>query len=97
MVRAIVAAPVPHYYSLLNVAREYHSSHTQPPFNQFQVPALFELLSGTRIGDLMNRIPALAGQDDEVNGHSNGNGIGSGGAPDAGTEPSPWQRPPGSG
>src|SRR5207248_9773421 len=28
-----------------------------------QVPALFELLSGTRIGDLMNNIPALANQD----------------------------------
>src|SRR5262249_45267870 len=30
-----------------------------------QVPALFELLSGTRIGDLMNRIPALANQGDQ--------------------------------
>lgn len=28
-----------------------------------QVPALFELLSGTRIGDLMNRVPALSNQD----------------------------------
>src|SRR6266571_1777173 len=28
-----------------------------------QVPALFELLSGTRIGDLMSHIPALANQD----------------------------------
>src|SRR5712691_2408899 len=28
-----------------------------------QVPALFELLSGTRIGDLMSRVPALANQD----------------------------------
>ncbi|MBV9710811.1 MAG: hypothetical protein JO011_07860, partial [Ktedonobacteraceae bacterium] len=27
------------------------------------VPALFELLSGTRIGDLMNRVPALANRD----------------------------------
>lgn len=42
VVRAIVAAPVPHYYSLLNVAREYHSSRTQAPWNQFQVPGLFE-------------------------------------------------------
>lgn len=42
VVRAIVAAPVPHYYSLLNVAREYHSTHTQAPYNQFQVPGLFE-------------------------------------------------------
>ena len=30
-----------------------------------QVPALFELLSGTRIGDLMNRVPALANQGDQ--------------------------------
>jgi DNA replication ATP-dependent helicase Dna2 len=42
VVRAIVAAPVPHYYSLLNVAREYHSTRTQAPWNQFQVPGLFE-------------------------------------------------------
>jgi len=42
VVRAIVAAPVPHYYSLLNVAREYHSARTQPQYNQFQVPGLFE-------------------------------------------------------
>jgi flotillin len=32
-----------------------------------QVPALFELLSGTRIGDLMSRVPALASQDDQKN------------------------------
>src|SRR5216683_1154668 len=31
-----------------------------------QVPALFELLSGTRIGDLMSHIPALAKQDGEL-------------------------------
>lgn len=37
-----------------------------------QVPALFELLSGTRIGDLMNRVPALNNQD----GAKNGNGTG---------------------
>ncbi|GAC1640308.1 MAG: flotillin lipid rafts scaffold protein FloT [Ktedonobacteraceae bacterium] len=37
-----------------------------------QVPALFELLSGTRIGDLMNNIPALANLESQ-NG-TNGNG-----------------------
>lgn len=42
VVRAIVAAPVPHYYSLLNIAREYHSTRSQAPYNQFQVPGLFE-------------------------------------------------------
>src|SRR5262249_24862525 len=30
-----------------------------------QVPALFEILSGTQIGDLLRRIPALSGQDAE--------------------------------
>jgi flotillin len=30
-----------------------------------QVPALFELLSGTRIGDLMSRVPALANQAEQ--------------------------------
>jgi flotillin len=61
-----------------------------------QVPALFELLSGTRIGDLMNRVPALGNQEDTnhtdhsgTNGNRtstlvNGNGptIGSGGPND---------------
>jgi flotillin len=37
-----------------------------------QVPALFELLSGTRIGDLMNRVPALAGQDEQSTAKANG-------------------------
>jgi len=35
-----------------------------------QVPALFELLSGTRIGDLMSRVPALNEQDVAQNGNS---------------------------
>jgi len=44
-----------------------------------QVPALFELLSGTRIGDLMNRVPALANQDQQPVGTNNvsANGTGS--------------------
>jgi flotillin len=44
-----------------------------------QVPALFELLSGTRIGDLMNRIPALANQDQQPvsTNNASANGIGS--------------------
>lgn len=37
-----------------------------------QVPALFELLSGTRMGDLMNRVPALAGQDEQSTAKANG-------------------------
>src|SRR5712692_10255339 len=31
-----------------------------------QVPALFELLSGTRIGDLMSRVPALSNRDEQA-------------------------------
>src|SRR5437660_5533360 len=44
-----------------------------------QVPALFELLSGTRIGDLMNRVPALSNQDEQLVGTNNAstNGTGS--------------------
>src|SRR6266851_2032275 len=44
-----------------------------------QVPALFELLSGTRIGDLMSRVPALRSEDGDqsgtngTNAHANGN------------------------
>ena len=39
-----------------------------------QIPALFELLSGTRMGDLMSRVPALSNQDTPAasNGHTNG-------------------------
>src|SRR5256884_1064 len=44
-----------------------------------QVPALFELLSGTRIGDLMSRVPALSTQDSQRVGTNNAspNGTGS--------------------
>src|SRR5579885_2021556 len=37
-----------------------------------QVPALFELLSGTPIGDLMNRVPALSNQDNGGPAKANG-------------------------
>jgi flotillin len=33
-----------------------------------QVPALFELLSGTRLSDLMSRVPALSSNEDGKNG-----------------------------
>src|SRR6202048_530790 len=35
-----------------------------------QVPALFELLSGTRLSDLMSRVPALSSNEDGKNGAS---------------------------
>ncbi len=43
-----------------------------------QVPALFELLSGTRLGDLMSRVPALSSNEDSKSGANNAgkNGIG---------------------
>jgi len=43
-----------------------------------QVPALFELLSGTRLGDLMSRVPALSSNEDGKSGANNAgkNGIG---------------------
>jgi flotillin len=43
-----------------------------------QVPALFELLSGTRIGDLMNRVPALANQEQQSVGTNNASANGAG-------------------
>jgi flotillin len=50
-----------------------------------QVPALFELLSGTRIGDLMNRVPALANQDEQpgVTNNASPNGTGAAATVDA--------------
>src|SRR2546421_979027 len=44
-----------------------------------QVPALFELLSGTRIGDLMSHVPALTNQEEKLVGTNNAstNGTGS--------------------
>src|SRR5579885_3840291 len=35
-----------------------------------QVPALFELLSGTQVGDLMKRVPGLSNQEPSQNGSS---------------------------
>jgi DNA replication ATP-dependent helicase Dna2 len=56
VVRALVVAPVPHYYSLLNVARECHSVNTHPPYNQFRVPAFFE-------DPLSDQIPSARAQE----------------------------------
>ncbi len=47
-----------------------------------QVPALFELLSGTRIGDLMNRVPALSNRDEQA-GTNKASPNGTGAAVDA--------------
>lgn len=45
-VRSLVQAPVPHYYSLLGLARDYHStyyaSHTNPTLKEFRVNPFFE-------------------------------------------------------
>ena len=50
-----------------------------------QVPALFELLSGTRIGDLMNRVPALSNQDEKQVGPNNASANGAGSTVDTTT------------
>jgi flotillin len=39
-----------------------------------QVPALFEILSGTQIGDLLKQVPALSRQNEEVSAEQNSNG-----------------------
>jgi flotillin len=43
-----------------------------------QVPALFELLSGTRIGDLMSRVPALSNKDEQPSGTNSASANGTG-------------------
>jgi flotillin len=48
-----------------------------------QVPALFELLSGTRIGDLMSRIPALSNQEEQPSVTNNASPNGASAAVDA--------------
>ncbi len=55
-----------------------------------QVPALFELLSGTQLGDLMKRVPALSNQEDgnkgqQATGSTNGFGSANGHSDNAST------------
>ncbi len=50
-----------------------------------QVPALFELLSGTRLGDLMSRVPALSTTEDSKNGANTAGKNGTGATVDATT------------
>lgn len=40
-----------------------------------QVPALFELLSGTRIGDLMNNVPPLRSNEEDTKNKQDGPGV----------------------
>lgn len=42
VVRSLLAAPIPYYYSLLEVARIYHQPHLPPNIAQFNVHPLFE-------------------------------------------------------
>lgn len=42
VVRALVAAPIPHYYSLLETARAYHPENTPENIAAYWVSALFE-------------------------------------------------------
>src|SRR5712691_8011015 len=50
-----------------------------------QVPALFELLSGTRLSDLMSRVPALSSNEDGKNGANVGGKNGTAATVDATT------------
>ncbi|HEU0002785.1 MAG TPA: SPFH domain-containing protein [Ktedonobacteraceae bacterium] len=50
-----------------------------------QVPALFELLSGTRLGDLMSRVPALSSNEDGKNSANMAGKNGTGATVDATT------------
>src|SRR3984893_2027012 len=50
-----------------------------------QVPALFELLSGTRLSDLMSRVPALSSNEDSKNGANAGDKNGTAATVDATT------------
>ena len=50
-----------------------------------QVPALFELLSGTRLGDLMSRVPALSSNEDSKSGANMAGKNGTGATVDATT------------
>jgi hypothetical protein len=42
VIRALLAAPIPHYYSLLQIARVYHHEALQPPVSEFRIHPLFE-------------------------------------------------------
>lgn len=42
VVRSVLAVPVPHVYSLLNIAREYHREDLDEDFTEFSVHPLFE-------------------------------------------------------
>ncbi len=58
-----------------------------------QVPALFELLSGTRIGDLMSRVPALANQDEQRGGTNTTSPDGTGAGSTVDTKSSSSEKP----
>ncbi len=49
VVRAVLAAPVPHYYTLLDVARQYHQSSLPENTAKFSVHPLFEVALSDQI------------------------------------------------
>lgn len=61
-IRSLVALPIPHHYSLLETARNYHPADMQAPYNEFRVPRLFEVflsdqIPSERAHDIWNRGP----------------------------------------
>lgn len=42
IVRTLVAAPIPHYYNLLRIARMYHPAALDPTFAEFSIHPLFD-------------------------------------------------------
>ena len=51
VVRSLLAAPIPHYYTLFTTARVYHHDSLTPPLSNFSVHPLFE-------DTLSNQIPS---------------------------------------
>lgn len=64
-VRALVTLPVPHHYSLLETARNYHPAGMNPQYAGFRMPRYFDVpfsdqIPSERAHDIWNRGPNFA-------------------------------------
>lgn len=64
-VRALVTLPVPHHYSLLETARNYHPATMNPQYAGFRMPRYFDVplsdqIPSERAHDIWNRGPNFA-------------------------------------